>query len=1368
MNTESEINPSIQKSIKLISRTSLVLVFALCLWDIIVRIIKIPIEEDLLFDLTFVYPDITIGILICALSILLMMINPGRKTTMIITSSSGIIVTIIALLILVSYFDEFSSWLTVTPGKENILNQIFSLDSRMELMTAINFFFFGILLLLVAQPANKRLYIAHILAFIPMVLSYIVLAGHLLKAFINHEFLLITHSFATALAFALMCIIIFSMHPGTWFMRTFTFNKSGNRMARLLLPGVILIPLIIAWFRVSGERAGIFDSEIGVLFVATTYTLIITSLIWLAAFLVNRTEAALRSTEETMRLAQKVAFTGTWDWDINGNSIQWTPEMFELFGLDPGKDKATFEIWEQILHPDDKEVAYDRIDKAVKNGTFLDSTYRIIRPDGNIKWIRATGEARYDHDGNPIRMLGICQDVTTVRLAEEALRLSEERYRRLFNSMIEGFCIIEMVYDHEGKPVDYIFLETNPAFELQTGLQNIVGKKVTEVLPENEQYWYEFYGEVAITGKARSFENESKGLHKWYEVLAYKVGDEESRDVAILFNDISERKIIEEQRLAETLRALALSEISRLFNEIPFNLAEILHSVAKSIAEYIGDACIITRVSEDNEWLHPVAYYHPDPVAIALMDAIVANRPIKMGIGNVGKVAQTGQSIMVAGFSQEQIKEMIKPEYYHHLDKYGIYDYFIVPIKYEGKVMGTIGVIRLAPNKSYSTENQAFLESIAGRVALAISNSLLYKALQDSHDELEIKVLERTSQLNDALTVLSREQKLFRSVLDMLPSYVALLTPDYHFSFTNKEFIRRFGNHKGNHCFKHLFAREVPCEVCHTYEVLNTGKSVTWEWEGPDKCVYHIIDLPFTDADGSGMILEIGTDITKIKQAEDDRIAREVAEQANAAKSLFLANISHEIRTPMNAIIGFSDLLMMNIKDEKQKSQIDVIRSSGKQLLSLINDILDLSKIEAGKMVIQPEPFTFSLFIEVIERLFSKKAEDKGISFITEIMNEVPAILILDENRLRQVLNNLLDNAIKFTHHGHVKLIVDKKLKNDARMDLIISVEDTGIGIPDDQHEVIFKAFNRQTGLSEKLYQGTGLGLTITQRLVELMGGSISLSSTPGKGSIFTIHLPETGISHAKFKTIKHEKELDISAVKFQKALVLVADDNFENRKLLADLLESTSLEILEASNGKEAVDLAIRSLPDLILMDLRMPEMNGYEATEILKSTETTKSIPVVAISASPKIVTRGVSNKDIFDDFILKPANMVELVEVLKKHLAHRIDEREPVKGISLETINAAALTNDQKRALVDLVITLEQDFLPLYSEVLADQVLGKIESFGNNLAELAEKSELNLLSEYAGTIIKSTNDFDVEALMNTLRLFPSIIDKLKELTK
>lgn len=502
--------------------------------------------------------------------------------------------------------------------------------------------------------------------------------------------------------------------------------------------------------------------------------------------------------------------------------------------------------------------------------------------------------------------------------------------------------------------------------------------------------------------------------------------------------------------------------------------------------------------------------------------------------------------------------------------------------------------------------------------------------------------------------------------------------------------------------------------------------------------------------------------------------AKEAAETASRAKSEFLANMSHEIRTPMNAVLGFTDLLYSLISDKKQQSYLDAIRSSGKSLLTLINDILDLSKIEARKMDLQYEPVNIATVFDEIKDIFSLKIKDKGLVFITEIGPDVPDNLLLDEVRLRQILFNLMGNAVKFTVSGHIRLF-SKKIERpeaDGKLDLLMAVEDTGIGILPESRETIFEAFKQQDGQSTKQYGGTGLGLTITKRLVEMMGGRITVTSEVGRGSTFEIVFHGVACDATQTESRPYSADGRRTIV-FEPSTVLVVDDIKANRNLVKAYLQDTPIRFLEASNGEAAVSMAQKEKPDIILMDIRMPVMDGCDATQLIRGNVITRNIPIIALTASSMRSEQEKIRQCGFDGLLIKPFKKEDLVRRLShfirydKTAASEEPAREEAMGKSdaeiEEPVSAEVLAG-----LPALIQQLETEYRELWEKARSNGFFEDIGTFAKNMIQAGEAYQLELLREFGNNLEAQVGSFDIERINITMDTYPKLVQRIKNLYK
>ncbi|MCH2204379.1 MAG: ATP-binding protein [Lentisphaerales bacterium] len=472
--------------------------------------------------------------------------------------------------------------------------------------------------------------------------------------------------------------------------------------------------------------------------------------------------------------------------------------------------------------------------------------------------------------------------------------------------------------------------------------------------------------------------------------------------------------------------------------------------------------------------------------------------------------------------------------------------------------------------------------------------------------------------------------------------------------------------------------------------------------------------------------------------------AKDTAEKANRTKSDFLANMSHEIRTPMNAIMGFCELLLAKEQDSIKAGYLKTIDSSSRSLLRLINDILDLSKVEAGKLDLEYSSTDIREFLYEFENIFAYKFKEKNVDFKIFISPDVPEKLIIDDSRLRQIILNLLGNAIKFTDNGSIELNCKKNLYQVGSYSL--SVIDTGIGIPEDEQKTIFEAFEQQKGQGNK-FGGTGLGLTITQKLLKLMNGEIHLKSSLGKGSTFTITLHEVQTGEASLT-----KQREIQHYSFSPASILIADDTPNNLELLEAYLADMQLTLQMVHNGKEVLSAVEKNNYDLILLDMKMPEIDGYEVCRRLKDHIKYKSIPIIGLSAS--IMKH--QESDILkycDSFIKKPIKKIDLLQEMGRYLKHELVEK---------SLQRKCLSNHE---IEDLLVEYGKVITALIQDLKESMTLNAAQDVVSKLKILNNKLDNTAMNEMIDSLEKDLANFRMEKFTETTENISVLFSSLQK---
>ncbi|MEI6681630.1 MAG: PAS domain S-box protein [Bacteroidota bacterium] len=1026
-------------------------------------------------------------------------------------------------------------------------------------------------------------------------------------------------------------------------------------------------------------------------------------------------EESLVRSKADLNYAQEIAGMGSWEIDYNTGKTKWSENYYRILGLEPFMEEIPNDYFYSLVHPGDRHLLDRKLEEIKESGKATSVDLRLVMPDGRTKWVQNNIVPVFEND-RLAKLKGVNVDITVNKSNEEKLKEQNER----LNAMMQAMPDMIFLIDKEGTYLEYYIpdaLKKNLVNE-----QTIIGSTLTEMFEKStaEQH-LQMLRECLSSQKLATYDYmmQEAGEVTYYEARMAPMGTDK---VLTFVRDITARKEAEKQ-----IQKLSLAVTQSPVSVVITNLEGIIEFTNPAFTETTG------YLSEEVKGK--------------------STRILKSGRNDPATYAELWNTIVNGSvWEKEWINKRKDGEFYwEHIS--------ITPIHDEtGRIINFLAVKQDISQRKLDEQeirnlNLNLEKKIQERTSeLATTNATLLKEI-DERKKTEEKFATAFRSGSALMAISDFESGQYVDVNNTFTETIGYSREEI-IGRTNSELCLFVDPELRGRLLKSLVS-QIPVRKI---EVLIRAK------DGACRTILLSADTIFLG--DQRCLLTVSVDITDRKNAEEEiKKARQEAEHANRAKSEFLANMSHEIRTPMNAILGYSELLGSMVSEQMQKEFLNSIKTSGNSLLTLINDILDLSKIEAGKLELEFDYIDTVKFFSEFEKIFSFKISEKGLQFHTEISSGSPAFLYVDGSRLRQILLNLVGNAVKFTNHGEITIRVlpmnprvttYQNVKNEELIDLVIEISDTGIGIPEEFFNHIFDSFIQVKSKTNK--GGTGLGLPITQRLVELMKGTITLKSQVGRGSTFTVTIPEVPFLRS-YETLPGSSSIDPANIIFERSTILIVDDIEENRRFIRDALRETALTFREAENGFSAIDLLNEEVPDMVITDIRMPGMDGFELLGRIKEDPRLRDIPVIAYSASVMKEQKERINNSAFAALLIKPVQISELYEALMNKLPFRYKDQQGA------TLQPAAPAGEPLIDAEGMIAALSAGLAKTRESFNTRQPIGGIRKFGNELVSLGKQHHCQRVTEYGESLVHAADSFNIENILKLLKQYYDIIDSIKE---
>ncbi|MCT7965387.1 PAS domain S-box protein [Laspinema sp. D1] len=995
----------------------------------------------------------------------------------------------------------------------------------------------------------------------------------------------------------------------------------------------------------------------------------------------DRLIVSLQKSQRSLATAQRVAGVGNWELNWLTRHLVLSDEMFRVLGIPPQLKPSFAEVLKTI-HPHDRSQFSKTLKQAIATGSSYQIEGRIQRPDGEILYIEAKGEVILDLNGKPSQIFGTILDITTRKQVKIQLQkqLVRSELLRGITEKIRSELQLEKLLDTAAQEIRDAFgvscseIHTyrearNPPLQIAAYAvaQGCHGCRELELPLDETPYADQFKTSdrsVAINDLqsdplfqpvlARypkfqvksmllvrtSYKGQPNGalvLHEYDRPREWSLGETELIEtiaaqvgIAIAQANFLKREKQARTKLNQQNQQLQQQINARILTETALKTSESKYrNLVETSQDLIWTIDTKGRLTFVNAAVREIYGYTPsEAIGRSFTDLIHPSR-----------WSQDQEFFRQILLEEQEISQYETT----HITQAGTPVYMMlnaIPLRDEAGFV--IGITGTASNITQLKQTQAKLIE-TNRLQKAILNSAEHTIIATDPQGTILTFNAAAERLlgYKAQEVTAQANVVMLHTREELQERAATLTAELGYAIA-----------PGFDAIVAKARQGVPDIREWTYLRKDRSRFPVW---------LSITALQDTMGQITGF-LGIGSDITDRKQAEEAlKQAAIAAEMANHAKSEFLANMSHELRTPLNAILGFAQVMAgdPSLQPEHQQ-QIEIINRAGSHLLELINDILEMSKIEAGRTTLKLESFDLGLMLRDLEDMLRFKAHEKNLLLITKVASEVPLYIRADQAKLRQVLINILGNAIKFTQKGSITLRVHQRNgecesgihRDSPACFLQFEVEDTGSGIAPEDMNLIFESFG-QTEMGRKSGQGTGLGLPISRQFVRMMGGEIQVSSILGVGSTFIFAIQVEPVPASEVPPTQSKGTVMGLAPDQPSKRILVVDDMLESRLLLIQLLGNIGFEVREAENGQEAIAASLQWQPDLILMDIRMPVMDGYEATKQIKAIAGNQKPAILALTAGVFEEDRSAVLAAGCDDFLRKPLEKDELFEKIGSHL-------------------------------------------------------------------------------------------------------------------